>query len=130
MGQRYPLHAYCPIIPVLPGKNDILKFHCLTFQTSFQSATFTRHSMPTGVAQGGLVFPVLFSLYVNNMPTLSRHVKLALYVDDTALVATSHPPLLLVSCLETSFGRHDHLLWDRNIAMNVSNCTSMLFAKT
>jgi hypothetical protein len=55
--------------------------------------------MRAGVAQGGLVSPVLFSLYVNDMPTPSRHVDLALYADDTALIATSRNPLLLIRYL-------------------------------
>jgi hypothetical protein len=50
---------------------------CRTFQTSFQSATSTCRGIRAGVAQCGLVFPVLFSLYVNDIPTPSRHVLLA-----------------------------------------------------
>jgi hypothetical protein len=45
--------------------------------------------MQARVAQGGLVCPVLFSLYENDMPTPSCHVELAQYADDTALVTTS-----------------------------------------
>ena len=44
--------------------------------------------------------PVLFSLYVD-MPSLSHHVELALYADDTAVIATSRNPTLLVSYLES-----------------------------
>jgi hypothetical protein len=62
--------------------------HHRTFQTSFRSATSSRRNMRAGVAQGGLVSPVLFSLYVNDVPTPSRHVELALYADGTALIAT------------------------------------------
>jgi hypothetical protein len=51
--------------------------------------------MRAGVAQGGLVSPVLFSLYVNDIPTPSRHVELAQYADDTALEATSPSSSLL-----------------------------------
>jgi hypothetical protein len=40
-------------------------------------------------------------LYVNDMPTPSRNVGLALYADDTAIIATSHQPTLLVSYLQT-----------------------------
>jgi hypothetical protein len=65
---------------------------CRTFQTSFQSATFTSRGMWAGIMQGGLVSPVLFSLYVNDIPTPSSHVELAQYAYDTALVATSHSP--------------------------------------
>jgi retron-type reverse transcriptase len=57
--------------------------------------------MRAGVAQGGIISPVLFSLYVNDMPIPSRHVELALYADDTAVMATSRKPELLVSYLES-----------------------------
>jgi hypothetical protein len=59
-----------------------------------------------GVAQGGLVSPVLFSLYVNDMP------------------ATSRSPLLLVSYLETYLNRLELWLRDCRIAINVSKCTA------
>jgi len=57
--------------------------------------------MRTEVAQGGLISPVLFSLYVNDMLSPSHHVELALYADDTAIIATSCKPTLLVSYLES-----------------------------
>jgi len=53
--------------------------------------------MWAGVAQGGMTSPVLFSLYVNDMPPPSHHVELALYADDTAIIATSRKPTLLFS---------------------------------
>jgi hypothetical protein len=46
--------------------------HHRTFQTSFKSAKSSRRTMRAGVAQGGLTSPVLFSLYVNDMPMPSR----------------------------------------------------------
>jgi hypothetical protein len=51
--------------------------------------------MRAGVAQGGLISPALFSLYVNDMPNPSHHVELTLYADDTAVIATSRKPTLL-----------------------------------
>ena len=48
-----------------------------------------------------LISPVLFSLYVNDIPSPSHHVELALYADDTAIIATSRKPTLLVSYLES-----------------------------
>ena len=36
-----------------------------------------------------IISPVLFSLQVNDMPSPSHHVKLVLYADDTANIATS-----------------------------------------
>jgi hypothetical protein len=85
--------------------------------------------MRAGVALGGLVSPVLFSLCVNDIPTPSRHVELAQCADDMALIATSRDPSLLVGYLEAYLGRLE--LWLRNwrIAINVSNSTAVLFAK-
>jgi hypothetical protein len=57
--------------------------------------------MRAGVAQGGLISPVLFSLYVNDMPSPSHHVELALYADDTAIIATFRKPTLLVRYRES-----------------------------
>ena len=57
--------------------------------------------MQAGVPQGGVITPVLFSLYVNEMPSPSQHIDLALYAHDTAIIATSRKPTLLVSYLES-----------------------------
>jgi hypothetical protein len=48
------------------------------FEASFQAATSSRRIMRAGVAQDGLISPVLFSLYVNDMPSPSHYVELAI----------------------------------------------------
>jgi hypothetical protein len=85
--------------------------------------------MQAGVVQGGLVSPMLFSLYVNDIMTPSRHVELAQYADDTALVATSRIPSLLVGYLVDYLGRLERWLRDWRIAINVSKSTDVLFVK-
>jgi hypothetical protein len=73
---------------------------------------------------------VLFSLYVNDIPTQFHHVELAQYADDTALVARSRRPSLLVGYLEAYLGRLELWLRDWRIAINVSKSTAMLFVMT
>jgi hypothetical protein len=85
--------------------------------------------MRAGVAQGEIVSPVLFSLYVNDIPTPSRHIELAQYANDTALIATSRDPSLLVGYLEAYLGRLELWLRSWSIAINVSKSTAVLFAK-
>jgi hypothetical protein len=75
--------------------------HNRTFEEAFLTATSTRRYMRSGVAHGGLVSPVLFSLNVNDMPVPSRHVELAMYADDRAIIATSRKSALLIRYLET-----------------------------
>jgi hypothetical protein len=86
--------------------------------------------MQAGVAQGGLVSPVLFSLYVTDIHTPSCQTELAEYTDDTALIATFHSPSLFVSYLETYLSRLEHWLRDWRIAINISKSTTLLFVKT
>jgi hypothetical protein len=76
-------------------------FRGRTFGASFLTATSSRRVTRAGVAQSGLIFPVLFSLYVNDILPASHHVDLALYADETAFIATSRKPTLLVSYLES-----------------------------
>ena len=71
------------------------------------------------VAQRGLISSVLFSLYVNDLPSLG----LAQYAEGTALVATSRQPELLENYL-------DNLeIWLRNwrITINVGKNAAVLF---
>jgi hypothetical protein len=83
--------------------------------------------MRAGLAQGGIVSTVLFSLYLNDMPAPSRHVELALYADETALVATFCSPSLLVNYVDVYLCRLEHWLRDWRISFNISKSTAMLF---
>jgi hypothetical protein len=100
-----------------------------TFEASFLTATSSRRGMQAGVAQGGLISPVLFSLYVNDMPSPSRHVELALCANDTAIIATSRRPSLFVSYLESYLSDLQRWLSEWRIAINVSKSTAIIFAR-
>lgn len=82
--------------------------HTLTAERSKRSSIQSRKHICrvtwTGVAQGGLVLPVLFSLYVKDTPTPPRPVDLA-QCRNTALVTTRRSPSLLVACLEDQLRR-------------------------
>jgi len=66
-----------------------------TFEAFFRTTTSSRRGMRAGVARGVLISPVLFSLYVNDMPSHSHHVELALYADDGQ---HSHVPQADAAC--------------------------------
>jgi hypothetical protein len=75
--------------------------------------------MRAGVAQGGLISPVLFSLYVNDMPSPSHHVELDLYADDTAVIVTSRKLTLFVSYLESYLNNLQRWLSEGRIAISL-----------
>ena len=96
-----------------------------TYEESFQRATSSLRGMQAGVAKGGLISSVLFSLYVNDMPPPSHHVELALYADDTAIIATSRKRTLFVNYLESYLNDLQQLLSEWRIAINVSKSTAI-----
>ena len=85
--------------------------------------------MWSAVAQGGLISPVLFSLYVNDMPSPSHHFELALYADDTAIIATSCKLKLLISYVESYLNDLQWWLSEGRITINVSKSTTIIFVR-
>ena len=63
------------------------------------------------------------------MPSPSHHVQLALYADDTAIIATSRKPTLLVSYLESYLNELQRWLSECRIASNVSKSIAIIFAR-
>jgi hypothetical protein len=54
---------------------------------------------------------------------------LALHADDTAVIATSRKPTLLVIYLESYLNDRQRLLSEWRIAINVSNSSAITFAR-
>ena len=100
-----------------------------TFVASFQTGTPSRRGMRAGLAQNGLISPVLFSLYINDISP-SYHVELSRYVDYTAVIASSRKPTLFVSYLESYLNDLQRWLSEWRIAINVSMSSAMIFART
>jgi len=99
------------------------------FEPFFRTPTSIHRGMRAGVAQGGLISPVLFSAYAHDMPSHSRHVHLALYADDTAIITTSRKPTLLFSYLDSYLSDLQQRLNEWRVNSNVSNSTAIIFAR-
>ena len=76
----YGLSYKLTVLNFLSHLVKTISFYLLgrTFEASFQIATSTFRRVLPGVAQSGMISPVLFSLYVKDMPLPSLHVELAL----------------------------------------------------
>jgi hypothetical protein len=61
--------------------------------------------------------------------THPRTIELALYADDTAIIATSRKPTLLVSDLESYFNDLERWLSGWRIAINVSRSIVIILAR-
>jgi hypothetical protein len=57
-----------------------------------------------------------------------HHVKLALYADDTAIIASSRKPTLFVSYVESYINDLQRWLNECRISINVSNSFAIIIA--
>jgi hypothetical protein len=85
--------------------------------------------MRAGVAQGGLISPVVFSLYFNDMPSPSHHVELALYADNTTITTTSRKPALLVRYLESYLKDLQRWLNEWRFTINISKSIAIILER-
>ena len=56
--------------------------------------------MTRGVPQGSILGPLLFILFVNDLPKVVKHCTVNLYADDTAIYTANHDPGVVSSHLE------------------------------
>ncbi|GFW51204.1 probable RNA-directed DNA polymerase from transposon X-element [Trichonephila clavipes] len=99
-----------------------------SFRIRINETLSNEHSVSAGCPQGLLLGPLLFNLYINDIPDYSL-TKINLYADDTAIHTTYKK-------LETiSFALNKHLLLLQNfydkwkISINVEKSTAIIFTK-
>ena len=63
------------------------------------------------------------------MPVPYHHVELALYADDTAVIATSRKPAQVVGYMKAYLADLERWLRKWRTAINVSKSTAMLFTR-
>lgn len=80
----------------------------------------------TGVPQGSILGPVLFNIFINDMPKLSN-THLAVYADDTALYTSSWSPVLLKTRLQVHIDAILQYFSDWKLAINADKTEAIVF---
>ena len=69
------------------------------FMVKYLDATTTTFPIETGIPQGSVLRPLLFSIYIADLP-ISTEITIATFADDTALLASHADPIIASSNLQ------------------------------
>ena len=83
-----------------------------------------------GVPQGSVLGPLLFSLYINNLPHYCHDVEVQLYADDTVLYTHAKSAQQAATKLTNALVGVAEWLDQSCLTLNVSKTKGMFFAKT
>ena len=86
------------------------------------------YDIDAGVPQGSLLGPVLFNLYINQVPS-SDDTELAVYADDTAVTATSHRADIALRILQQQTDQIANFCNQWRLKVNASKCEALIFNK-
>ena len=84
--------------------------------------------MDTGVPQGSVLGPLLFSLFVNNLPAQLQGVTTVLFADDTSLYIAGRSTDDISNTLTRALGSAHKWFLDSGLKLNVSKTKCMLIS--
>ena len=80
-----------------------------------------------GVPQGSILGPLLFILYINNLPNVIDNCETFLYADDTAVIASGSTEAEITNKLSNAMQSAANWLDDNKLSLNVGKTKSMFF---
>ena len=80
-----------------------------------------------GVPQGSILGPLLFTLYINDLPGVTSKCKVILYADDTALIYSHKSKDAIQDVLSTELCKVKNWLDLNKLTLNAKKTKSMLF---
>lgn len=102
--------------------------HNRIFRVKLENNYSDYHNLHAGIPQGSLLGPVLFILYINDIP-LPSDMKLALYADDTAIMTRSMRATTLARRLQEALEKINKYFIKWKIKINAAKTEAIIFSK-
>jgi len=96
------------------------------FQVRYQDEYTSLYNIQSGVPQGSILGPVLYSIFTADLP-VSDQTLIATYADDTAILASNTDPLTTGRHLQQHLEKLEHWLKRWRIRANESKSTHITF---
>ena len=81
-----------------------------------------------GVPQGSCLSPLLFLVYINDLPCIVKNSKLSMYADDTSIYHSSKDIMQLNTALNEELWRLDRWLQGNTVSLTIAKTRPMLIA--
>ena len=91
----------------------------------FNDSCSSKKNIKTGVPQGSILGPLLFLIYINDLPEISRHIKMVMYADDTTLYCNLGD--LSEDIINTELTKVSEWLAANKLSLNVKKTKCMVF---
>ena len=82
-----------------------------------------------GVPQGSILGPLLFLLFVNDLPDVVQETSINLFADDTAIYSADSDPTVLGERVEKDLGRVAHWIHSNGLRLNVAKTQLMVLSR-
>ena len=84
-------------------------------------------SVTCGVPQGSILGPMLFTVYINDLPDIFTDSKVSLYADDTAILFSDPDPEVLESVLNDELKVASNWFGHNKLSLNATKSRFMIF---
>lgn len=104
--------------------------NCLTTRSQrVQYGKELSSSLPVdfGVPQGSLLGPLLFVIYINDLPKCLVHSEISMYADDTVIYYSGSHVNAIRESLQVDLKRVEHWLTSNRLILNHSKTKGLLF---
>ena len=93
---------------------------------SLENVTSDSMDISYGVPQGSILGPLLFTLYINDLPSVTKTCKVILYADDTAIIYSDKQKEQIEKHLNDDMAIVKTWLDENKLILNVKKTKSML----
>ena len=98
--------------------------HCLKYKDSISGTK----SITCGVPQGSVLGPILFLLYINDLPKTCEAAKFLLFADDTAILYSAQTTRELQTLISTSFPKITKWLHANRLSLSIPKTFYQLYS--